>query len=87
MEYLWHVLEQDTSWQCNGAEKLFLKFAFDGASMTSGTFVQEEIGAFQYLYDGQKLADVKSPNEAHMWIVYIGTESQDILWYENQFLY
>lgn len=33
------------------------------------------------LYEGEKLADVKSPREAHMWIIYIGAETEEILWY------
>jgi hypothetical protein len=49
--------------------------------MTTGNRIEEEIGAFQYLWrtDGQKLADIKSPRDTHMWIIYIGGETEDIL--------
>lgn len=64
-------------------QTIVLKFALDGATMTtSGHYIQEEISAFKYLYDGQKLADVKSPEEAHMWIIYmLGAETEEILRY------
>jgi hypothetical protein len=47
--------------------------------MTTGSYIQEEVGAFQFLFSGQKLADVKSPTNAHMWIIYIGAETEEIL--------
>lgn len=84
MEYLRRVLEQQgDSCPRDGTKPLYLKFALDGTTMTSGRHIQEEIGAFQYLYDGQKLADVKSPEEAHMWIIYIGAETEEILRYDR----
>lgn len=78
MAYLRRVLERDEARPHNGSP-LYIKFALDGANMTTGNRIEEEIGAFQYLYDGQKLADIKSPRDTHMWIIYIGGETEDIL--------
>jgi hypothetical protein len=74
--YIHQVLERSPPPQ---GVPLYIKFAFDGATMTSGTRTQEEVGAFQFLYTGQKLADVKSPSNSHMWIIYIGAETPEIL--------
>ena len=81
LAYMRQVLEQDRARLQGGTNPIHVKFALDGATMTSGSFVQEEVGAFQYLYEGEKLADVKSPREAHMWIIYIGAETEEILRY------
>src|SRR3989344_8188441 len=57
LAYMRQVLEQDRARLQGGTNPIHVKFALDGATMTSGSFVQEEVGAFQYLYEGEKLAD------------------------------
>lgn len=77
MSYLQQVMERNPP--KDPSRPIYLKFALDGATMTSGVHKQQEVGAFQVLYPGQKLADVKSPTEAHMWIIYLGGETYDVL--------
>jgi hypothetical protein len=52
-----------------------VKFAFDGATMTSGKRVQQELGGVQLLTAGEPLASVKSPKNCHINVIYIGRET------------
>jgi len=55
-------------------EELLLKFSIDNAQMTKHKIFQEAAG-FDILRPGQALASVKSPDECHLWAMYIGQET------------
>jgi hypothetical protein len=46
---------------------LLVKFAFDRATMTSGKRIKQEVGTFEFLYNGITLF---SPNNAYQYIIY-----------------
>lgn len=50
-----------------------VKFAFDGAKMTSGARIPAEIGTIDIL-TGVSLKQAKSPENAHQWLIFIGDE-------------
>lgn len=58
---------------------LVLKLAFDNATVTSGKRVPQELGGFHLLQPGDSLSATKSPSSCHVWVVYIGGESEEEL--------
>ena len=60
-----------------------IKFAFDGGTMTSGKRIQQEQGTLQVL-TGCIFCKLKSHNNAHQWLIYLGDEEHDILAKELQ---
>jgi len=59
-------------------QPLLLKFAFDGGTMTSGKRIQQEIGTVELIIDGEDIAEIKSCNHCHQWIIYIAEEEREI---------
>jgi len=59
--------------------KLILKIAFDGATVTSGKRLKQEIGTFDFLFDGLDLSTTKSATNAHQFIIYLGGEDREDL--------
>lgn len=60
-------------------QPVLLKLAFDGATITSGKRIQQEVGGFQILTPGETLASVKSPKNCHVFVLYIGGETDEEL--------
>lgn len=58
---------------------LLIKFALDGAMMTAGKRVAQELGGFQVLTPGEPLAQTKSPKNCHIFIIYVGGETDEEL--------
>jgi len=77
----WHLGWLPTQ---SSAEPILLKLAFDGAVITSGKRVPQELGGFQFLHPGKSLSLIKSPSNCHVWVVYIGGETEEELWQELQ---
>jgi len=61
---------------------LLLKLAFNGATMTSDQQIQQEIGGFQFLHPGKSLSSIKSPDNCHVWVIYLGGETEEELRHE-----
>lgn len=57
-------------------KKIVLKFAFDGANITSKRRVTEEIGTIELLLDECNLEQLRSVTNCHQYIIYIGGESR-----------
>lgn len=76
IEYLKWLLQHSPPPQDN-TTPIKIKFAFDGGTMTSKRRVQEEIGTFELLYDVLTISQLKSPKNAHQYIIYIGGESTE----------
>lgn len=53
LSYLTKVLECEKP---NNKQPIHLKISFDGAKMTSGKQLQQEISSFELLYDAKTLA-------------------------------
>jgi hypothetical protein len=53
----------------DNSKPLLVKFAFDGATMTTGKRIKQEIGTLEFLYDGITLEQAKSPNNAYQLLV------------------
>jgi len=66
------------------AEPILLKLAFNGEVITSGKHVPQELGGFQFLHPGESLSLIKYPRNCHVWVVYIGGETEEELWQELQ---
>jgi len=64
-------------------QPLWVKLAFDGATMTSGKRIQQEIGTVEVLTD-RTISQVKSYKNSHQWLIYLGAENNDILGEELQ---
>ena len=77
LPYLQHLLKQNPPGDPN--KPVIVKFAFDGATMTSGKRIQQELGGLQILTPGEPLASVKSPKSCHVHIIYIGGETDEEL--------
>lgn len=60
-------------------KSIIIKFALDGANMTSGKRTTQELGGWQILTPGEPLALVKSPRNCHVFLIYIGGESEEEL--------
>ena len=58
---------------------ILIKFALNGATMTTGKRGAQELGGFQVLTPGESLSSTKSPRNCHMFIIYIGTETEEEL--------
>lgn len=58
---------------------VLLKLVFDGAMMTSGKQIQQEVGGFQILSPGEELSLVKLPKNCHVYVLYIGSETEEEL--------
>lgn len=58
---------------------LIVKIAFDGATVTSGKRLKQEIGTFDFLVDGLDLAAAKSIDNSHQFIIYLGGEEREEL--------
>lgn len=65
-------------------EPILLKLAFDGATITSGKRITQELGGFQLLHEGEPLSSIKSPQNCHVWVIYIGGETEEELRKELQ---
>lgn len=63
----------------NPTQPILVKFAFDGATMTSGKRIQQEIGTVDLLYHDFALSLAKSPATTHQWLIYIGAEDRQAL--------
>jgi hypothetical protein len=63
---------------------LLLKLSFDGATITSKKRTQQELGSFQFIWPHELLSSIKSPKNCHVWLVYIGGESEEELCHELQ---
>ncbi len=55
-----------------------IKFAFDGARITLKQKQKQVVGTVEVLA-GKTLQQIKSPNNAHQWIIYVGEESNEDL--------
>lgn len=55
--------------------KLHLKFSVDNARVASRSSITEEAAGFDILQEGQALSSVKSPNNCHLWAMYMGRET------------
>lgn len=53
-----------------------VKFAFDGAIVTSGKRKEQVVGSLELLSD-RTLSEVKSYKNANQWIIYLGSEDYD----------
>ena len=62
----------------NPSKPVQIKFAFNRGTMTSGKKIKQEHGTVQIL-TGYSLAELKSHNNAHQWLIYLGKEDYDIL--------
>lgn len=51
-----------------------IKFAFDGARITSSKSKKQEIGTMEIIWDGKDLKECKSYKNAHQFIIYLGDE-------------
>lgn len=61
------------------ARKLVMKIAFDGATITTGKRKKQEIGTFDFLFDGLNLSQTKSIDNTHQFIIYLGNEDRETL--------
>lgn len=59
--------------------KLIVKIAFDGATVTAGKRRKQEIGTFDFLFDGLDLSAAKSVENTHQFIIYLGGEEREDL--------
>ncbi len=55
--------------------KLHFKFLVDNAWVVSWSSITEEAAGFDILQEGQALSSVKSPNNCHLWAMYMGRET------------
>jgi len=55
-----------------------IKFAFDGANVTSGYRKQQEIGTLEVLTD-KTVSDTKSYKNCYQWLIYLGAEETEDL--------
>jgi hypothetical protein len=55
--------------------KLHLKFSVDNAQMASHSSITEEAAGFDILHEGQALSSAKSPDNCHLWAMYMGQET------------
>lgn len=60
-----------------------IKFAFDGATITNGKRIQQEVGTLEILTN-RTISEIKSPSNAVQWIIYLGTEDPEDLREELQ---
>lgn len=60
------------------AQPVRIKFALDGATITSSKRAQLELATLQILTD-HTLKEVKSHTNAHQWMVYLGHEDYETL--------
>ena len=75
--YLKHHLQSHPP--SNPTQPVLLKLAFDSATMTSGKRIQQEVGRFQILSPGKELSLVKLPKNCHVYVLYIGSETEEEL--------
>lgn len=55
-----------------------IKFAFDGARITLKQKQSQVVGTVEIL-DGKTISQIKSPKNAHQWIIYMGDETNEDL--------
>jgi len=75
LPYLQHLLKQSPP--SNPDVRVVVKFAFYGATMTSGKQIQQELGGVQVLTFGELLSNVKSPKNCNIILIYIGGETDE----------
>lgn len=75
--YLQHHLKHHPP--ADPTQPILVKFALNGATMTSGKKIQQELGGFQVLTPGELLSLVKSLHNCHIFIIYIGGETEEEL--------
>ncbi len=61
------------------SQPVLVKFALDGANMTSGKRITQELGGLQILTSGESMASVKSPDSCQVFLIYIGGETDEEL--------
>jgi hypothetical protein len=76
-------LKQVLAWmlkkeQINPDIPVRIKFAFDGARITLKQKQTQVVGTVEIL-SGKNIAQAKSPSNAHQWIIYLGSESNENL--------
>lgn len=76
-------LKQVLAWmlkkeQINPDVPVCIKFAFDGARITLKQKQTQVVGTLEIL-SGKNIAQAKSPSNAHQWIIYLGSESNENL--------
>lgn len=79
----WH-LQQLPLESSPSSTPLLLKLSFDGATITSKKCTQQELSGFQFIQPHEPLSSIKSPKNCHVWLVYIGGESEEELQCELQ---
>jgi hypothetical protein len=72
-----HLLNQNPP--SDPTQPVVVKFTFDRATVTSGKRIQQELGGLQILTPGKSLAEVKSPKNCHINLIYIGGETDEEL--------
>lgn len=55
--------------------ELLIKFSVDNARMMNRGTSREEAAGFDILREGQTIASVKSPDNCHLWAMYVGRET------------
>ncbi|KAL6070879.1 unconventional myosin-VIIb-like [Balamuthia mandrillaris] len=84
LQYMSWVLAHNPPPENKPGQKHLVKFAFDGATMTQGKRKKQEIGTFNFLFDGLELAKAKSVNNAHQYLIFLGEEDREALQLELQ---
>lgn len=71
-----HLLK--TSPPKDATKPIRIKFAFDGANVTSGRRKQQEIGTLEILND-KTVSEAKSYKNCYQWLIYLGAEEKEEL--------
>jgi hypothetical protein len=78
IKYMRLVLQENKG-RFDPKKPIFVKFAFDGATMTRGKKIKQEIGTFEFLSGHETLKKAKSLYNGHQFFIYVGEESQQNL--------